>query len=179
MPAITDPAAEEQSFGPAMLALDPRQRAFVIATFVQPGNATAAARAAGYERQSASAVRVQGHRLMNNPKIGAAILELGRTILQTATPQMVKSLMTLALTSSNEEIRRKASVNLLDRAGMTAVINVNHQHSHTLSYDEKLLELERLARLVGLDPARALEGLPAPEPVTTDAVFEVFEETRR
>ncbi len=69
--------ANESDLGPAMRALNPRQRAFVDAMFVLGTDATYAdaARAAGYESDTANALRVQAHRLAHSDKVQAAMRE--------------------------------------------------------------------------------------------------------
>ena len=63
MPGVE--TAPDESWGPAMAALNPKQRAFVLAyVLLTNADATAAARLAGYEDNgSGQSIRVQGFRL--------------------------------------------------------------------------------------------------------------------
>ena len=69
--------ADEEKLGPAMKALNPRQRAFVDAMFVLGMRATYAdaARAAGYKNDSETGLRVQAHRLAHGERVQAAFRE--------------------------------------------------------------------------------------------------------
>jgi hypothetical protein len=71
-------------------------------------------------------------------------------------------------------VRLKAALGGLNRAGLGGEININQNHSVVISFDEKLLELKRLAALAGDDPDKAIEGLVAPQDGTgvTDAEYE-------
>src|SRR5215472_15384220 len=69
---IGDPAVED--LGPAMLALEPRQRRFVLGYLGDPSDHSRCAEAAGYSTKS-DGHRVAAHRMIRNPKIIAAIKE--------------------------------------------------------------------------------------------------------
>jgi hypothetical protein len=66
-----------EALGPAMMALNPRQRAFVVAMFDLGESVTYAdaARRAGYPDNGKSAIWVTGHRLAHSDKIQAALRE--------------------------------------------------------------------------------------------------------
>jgi hypothetical protein len=68
---------QEADLGPAMLALNPRQRGFVLAKFElgdHPSDSECA-RAAGYPATNSEYLKVQAHRLAHSDKIIAAIRE--------------------------------------------------------------------------------------------------------
>jgi phage terminase small subunit len=165
--------ATKQEFGPCMSALNDRQKAFVIAHYQSDGkSATASARAAGYETgQSMNSLKLQAYRLIHSPKVQLAMQEYGRGTFQVWNPAMIKNMAMLALKGKSEQVRQAATADMLNRGGLSAVVNVHHEHQHVISYDEKLLELQRLARLAGDDPQRAIEGLPT----VSDAVYEEVE----
>jgi hypothetical protein len=76
MKTLTVPNSTE-TVGPAMQALNERQRAFVAAMFDIGVNATYtdAARRAGYPDDGGGSIRVQAHRLAHSDKIQAAFRE--------------------------------------------------------------------------------------------------------
>ncbi len=102
--------------------------------------------------------------------------EYGRARLQANAPAYIKELHFLATDRKNvkDEVRLKAALGGLNRAGLGGEININQNHQITISYDEKLLEIRRLAALCGDDPDKAIEGLAAPQdgPGVTDAEYE-------
>lgn len=67
----------DSTLGPAMLALNERQRAFIVAMFDLGAGATyaEAARRAGYPDNGGSAIRVQAHMLAHSEKVQAAFRE--------------------------------------------------------------------------------------------------------
>ncbi len=183
MPSVQYPAgffaevAETGEFGPFMAALLPRQRAFVVAYYAAgDGNATNAARAAGYAEKSPISLRVHAHALLHSPKIQAAMHEYARSRLQANAPAYINELHHLATARKEvkDEVRLKAVLGGLSRAGLGGEININQNHQITISYDEKLSEIKRLAALCGDDPDKAIEGLVAPPDGSTvsDAEFE-------
>lgn len=160
---------ENAEFGPAMMALLPRRRAFVVALFAQGAtNAAGAARAAGYQT-TGTALNVEGHRLLHDPKVQEAMHEFARSRLQADSPEYLRLLRGIARKPGSDQLGAlKLSLAL---AGHTPVVEVHQRHEHVISYDDKLLELQRLARLAGEDPERAVAGL-APPPTVTDAEYE-------
>lgn len=159
---------EGAEFGPAMKKLTTKQQAFVVALFAQGNtNSAGAARAAGYYGTQNS-LNVEGHRQLHNPKVQEAMHEFARARLQADTPEYLRMLRTIAVTRGSDQLGAlKLSLAL---AGHTPVVEVHQKTEITISYDEKLLELQRLARLAGEDPERAVAGL-AP-PTVTDAEYE-------
>jgi phage terminase small subunit len=152
-----------------MAALGPRKRAFVAAMFM-PGvnNATEAARAAGYQA-TGHAMSVEGHRLIHDPKIQAAMFEYSRSRLQARSPVLFRALEEMADAPGAKRLDAvKLSLALI---GHNPVVEVHQRHEVVISYDEKLAELARLARLAGEDPERAVAGL-APPATVTDAEYE-------
>jgi hypothetical protein len=183
MPSLQYPAgffeetATAGEFGPFMSALLPRQRAFIIAYFqAGDGNAKAAAKAAGYAAKSDNSLKVHAYHTLHSPKVQAAMNEWARSRLQANAPAYLKELHYLATDRKavKDEVRLKAALGGLNRAGLGGEININQNHSVVISFDEKLLELKRLAALAGDDPDKAIEGLVAPQDGTgvTDAEYE-------
>ncbi len=65
----------------------------------------------------------------------------------------------MARAAKSETVKLAALESVLNRGGLVAVQKVQVKHEHVLSFDEKLLELQRLARLNGDDPVAAVAGL--------------------
>ena len=174
---IFEEMAKTGEFGPMMRAITARQRAFVIAYFTAgDNNATNAAKAAGYSASSEVSLRVQGYSSLHSPRVQAAMHEYARSRLQARVPSYLRELDYLATDrkSTPPETRLKAALGGLNRAGLGGEININQNVAVTLSFDEKVLELRRLAALAGDDPDKALEGLAplAKAGVVTDAEYE-------
>lgn len=178
----------DSDLGPAMLALNMRQRLFVIAMLDSGSSAsqTNSARLAGYADEGVG-IRVRGHRLAHSPKVQAAILEEASKRLQAGT--LVASGVLLEIASNpkaRDADRLKAAAMILDRGGLGAVSEQRISVTHTDNRAEKLLRVVELARLTGQDP-RALLGSMAdvsdaevveavsPAPLTTLAVAATVE----
>ena len=185
MPSTQYPAsvftevAETGDFGPFMMALTHRQRAFVIAYYAAgDGNGSRAARAAGFSAKSENSLKVHAYHTLHSPKVQAAMNEWGRARLQANAPAYIKELHHLATDRKTvkDEVRLKAALGGLNRAGLGGEININQNHQITISFDEKLMELKRLAALAGDNPDKAIEGLVAPpdDAGISDAEYEEF-----
>ncbi len=121
----TEPAA------PAPEGLTGMQWGFVQA-YVQSGNsnATKAARQAGY---AADNCRQAGYRLMQNPAVQRALMNLTAATLSGHAPMALKTMALLARNGRSEFVRQQAAADILDRAGYKAPDKVQHQHAGTVS----------------------------------------------
>lgn len=97
--------------------LTPQQAAFVDAYVANGGQATAAAKAAGYAQGSA---RVSGNRLLKQDKVLRHIHDRTIAALAAAAPAALNTLERLARSAKSERVRREAASDLLDRVGMRA-----------------------------------------------------------
>jgi len=158
---------DEAGLGPAMLALSPTMRAFVVAK-IQSGCSNAdAARLAGYSAVSPHALEVTGSRLAHDERIQAALLEEGQKLMRTQGP---KSILTLVEIRDNKSLdakdRAKAAVELLNRSGFQATtthqINVEHTHLTDGQKDARIIEL---CRELGLPETEARKMLIAPDKI--------------
>lgn len=177
-----DPIPDSPELGDAMRALQPQQRAFVLA-YVEDGkqNNSAAARAAGYgeasptSEQAKTAAKVAGWRLIHDPKILAAIRELAQTRLSASAFHAANVLVEIAEDVTHKD-RFRAAEMLMNRAGMIVVNEQKVVHEHRVEKRDSILErIEALAKKHGLDPdallARRVEdaqfvevrSLPPPE----------------
>ena len=145
--------------GPAMQALNERQRIFVVALLDQgtKHNQSAAARKAGY-RGKPETIRVMGHQLAHYPKVQAAILEEAKKRLQLGTGAAAALLLeTIGDKKVGRHDRLRAAESVLDRGGLHA----RTEHTVTVTKDrtEKLRDICRLAREFGLDPRQVVGDL--------------------
>lgn len=151
-------------FGPAMRALSERQRLFVLALRGQKRkNHTAAARAAGYGKDSYGALRVRGHALAHNEAIVAALQEEAQRHLDGSAFMAADVLVQIANDPKQPtKERRAAAVALLDRSGHGAAQNINVNKTLVDRTGTAMLgRIEALAKLLGVDPA-VLLGVNAP-----------------
>src|SRR5580704_4917942 len=163
----------DDRLGPAMLALNPRMRAFVIGK-VQGGlDDTAAARAAGYADD-----RKQPWRLAHHEGVQAAILEEGRKLMRAHGPKSILTLVEIRddkLRDAKDRI--KCAIELLNRSGFH-VVSEHHQHEHHhLSEAETDRRILALAAELGLPPEQARLMLVAPAEFERNAqgVYEIVE----
>lgn len=150
---IADPP--ESDLGPAMRALSQSQRRFVLA-LLETGaqDNTVAAGMAGYGGTEGSR-KVAAHRLAHNPKVQAAIKEEADRRLRAGALLAASALVEIAGNSMHKD-RFKASVELLNRAGL--VVRTEHKvivEDNRLS-DEIEQGIIALAQRIGVDPTRLL-----------------------
>lgn len=153
---ITVPPADV--LGPAMRALNERQRAFVCALAVYGGEQTEAYRAAGFNVSTDGAARACASRLANNAMIVEAIKEEALRRLDSASMLAVSTLVELAsVKNPDSKVRLNASNSLLDRIGGFAG---KTEHKIIVKDDRTTQELidfiKTTARENGLDPAKLL-----------------------
>jgi phage terminase small subunit len=156
--------SEDVEFGPAMSALNARQRAFVIALVEHPGLTQArAAEMAGYSASSDGLLRKTGCVLAGSPAVQAAIREEAGKRLHAASliaAGVVVDVMTDESASRTDKLRAAAMV--LDRTGFAAAQNINVNKTVTDQSGAAILSrIRALAEKHGLDP-QALLGRPAP-----------------
>lgn len=176
----TGTIALEVPFGPAMEALNERQRGFVIA-YCTMGYAdkTAAARAAGYkESPNGRGLSTQAQALMHNPRIQAAVVEFGKARLHEMLPNALKALEDIVNQPGHKKQLDAARV-IMNRAGLQERMIVEHTGEILLSAKEKVMEIKQMAKLLGLKPEDVLgqitdvefEDVPAeaePEEIPTE-----------
>jgi hypothetical protein len=157
----------DQDFGPAMRALNERQRGFVMGMIEVPGcSYAAAARRAGYSDTKEGA-KVRGHHLAHNPAVQDAIREEAGKRLNAAS--LTAGGVLLALLTDTKILpkdRIKAAGMLLDRSGFGASQTINVNKTVTRKMDvsaaaQKIAEFrqrfpEQFEKLLGGPPV--LEG---------------------
>lgn len=156
--------SDNPEFGPAMLALTPMMRGFVLALLDQRGRRsnTAAARKAGY-LNTEGGMRVTGHRLSHDARVIAALHEEAGKRLETAA-HIAASVVVDVMTNKDalNKDRLKAAGMLLDRTGFGASQTINVNKTVTRKMDvsaaaQKIAEFrqrfpEQFAKLLGGGP---------------------------
>lgn len=143
--------------GPAMRALsNDLQRRFVYAyTRLGTGDASEAARVAGYTDTKTGAIRVTAHRLMHHKLVMEAIREEAAKRIDGAVVVAISGLIDIAA-DKNHKDRQKAIEGILNRTGFLQSIQ------HNVVVEDKRTERELVefitakAKLHGLDPRTLL-----------------------
>lgn len=161
----TDITLVEEKFGPAMLALAPRHRAFAIAyVTLTHGDATKAAKEAGYPvnkngvplaENGVGGIGVQAHRLLNRPDVLAAIRELVVSRVAGNLPVYVNALEKVAASAQHKD-QVKAIGMLLSRGGLPDITQRDLNINITVSKDQQIAEIRQMAEEMGLDPNKLL-----------------------
>jgi hypothetical protein len=144
--------------GPAMAALSPRQRKYVLAMCAAPlDNPTEWARMAGYRDNGKTAIRVRAWELEHDDRIRAAVFEISRQLLGTvgallATRQLIR------IASDPKEKRHSQAVEaILNRTGFHEKQEVQVTHADLTG--EALIErIRSLANQLGIDPEKLLSA---------------------
>jgi len=169
-------APDEASFGPAMQALNERQRLFVRAMVQFPAaKAAKLARMAGYGVVEGSSTRVMdqiGYRLVHDDKVLAAVHEETEKAIRRGGLVGIAGMIEIA-TDKNSPERLRACIALADRAGFPAKTEHKVVVEHT--DDSRMLAFaERLAGELGIGREKLLgpnviEGKVNGKPATIDA----------
>jgi phage terminase small subunit len=146
--AALEPIAE----GPAMAALNPRQKLFVRALFEAPrkfGAAAFAARAAGYGTPTSTpqVISALSSRLCASPPIQEAIQEESRKYVTTLGPMAVRALKHLLGTPAHRDHGRALGLTMerIAPAQSTHTVNVTHHVvDHTAEAVAQLRMLKNL-----------------------------------
>jgi len=164
---------EDADCGPAMAALPPAQRAFVIGKVRHGLNNAEAAKRAGYaDGPNGGGAKVTGYRLAHTEAIIAAIIEESKKVLKSEGPNSIRTLVEIRDNRKNEaKDRLKAAVELLNRGGLNAVNEHHHLVEHRLTEEQQDKKILALARELGLPDAEARKMLISP-----DAIEGEFEE---
>lgn len=136
-----NPPDEAEDYGPAMLALNERQRIFVLAYLAGGGkSAAAAAFAAGYGKGSRGGLDVQAHRLVHRADVLAGIREESLKRMHAFGPEMFNVIVEIARDKNSPAgERRKSAEAILDRIGLQAV----SEHVVTVQDNRSRAELIR------------------------------------
>ena len=188
MNALVSTENENNALGPAMRALNARQRAFVFALFEEnPGHGAlaAAARRAGYGNPDGSStartMATIASRLADDERVQAAITEITKKRIRREGPAAVAAINEIVSNPGHKD-RLRAATTILERIDPVETkhkIEVTHKADHTKSALEHLEYLLRLGTSeeallaefgpIGLPRLRALLAKPI------DAEFTVIE----
>jgi phage terminase small subunit len=152
----------EAELGPAMRALTPKQRRFVLELQRGPagyGSAVRAVKAAGYgtPTSSSTALRVEAHRVLHNPRVQDALREVGGKIIRAEAFQSIQTTAEIARNAKHKDCL-KANLALMDRGGFGVEtvhhVEVAHEHRHSIAATPEMLErIRQLALAAGLNPS--------------------------
>jgi phage terminase small subunit len=170
---------DETSLGPAMRALTEKQRRFVLELQAGPagyGAAVRAIRAAGYRSGSNTALRVEAHRVLHNPKVQEALREVGGKVIRAEAFEAIRTTAAIARNPKHKDCL-KANLALMDRGGFapetTHHVEVAHSHKHAIEATPAVLErIRQLALAAGLNP----QALPPTIDATPEEVTEAKHE---
>lgn len=139
--------------GPRMQACNERERKFVwFYVTDNDGNATEAARKAGYVDSANGAIQVAGHRLLHRDRVLAAIEEVGRKAFRGLLMPAVRATRKLIENASHQDHAKTVSstlarLGITERTGVDVNVTGEIQHNHTDS------ALNDLRTLIGLGVA--------------------------
>jgi hypothetical protein len=145
--------AEDTEHGPAMRGLTERQQNFVMGALADPeGNPTDWARLAGYTDNGKTGIRVLAHRLMRDPRIEAAIVEIARSHFTTGGAALAANNLLRIARDQKHPKHYDATLAIMNRVGM----HEKSEHVVKVSRpdDQQMLEMvARLANELGVDPS--------------------------
>jgi hypothetical protein len=149
--------------GPAMAALNERQKKFVMAMFEAPrnhGSHAFAVRAAGYGTPTSSKASIAslGYKVANDPKVQLAIAEMSKQYVTTLGPLAVRALKKVLDTPAHRDFGRAIGI-VIERVSpqqSNHVVDVRHDIGPT--FKETAIVMARIAELA----AKFCVTLPAP-----------------
>jgi phage terminase small subunit len=155
----------ELEYGPAMAALNERQRRFVLAMASDPfGSAARWARTAGYS-DTANAAKVSGHHLIHDARIEAAVFEVARACMSVQGPLLAMAGLLRMARDKNHPKHARAIEMLANRVGLHEVQEVR-VHRTDMTGEGLAARIKALAKDLGMDPAQLL-GVNAAGPAGT------------
>jgi hypothetical protein len=160
----------EEEFGPAMRALTPRQRRYVLAMAADPlGTPTGWCRAAGYS-DSSLACKVRGHALSHSVKVARAVSEVATQLLTTYGPMLGIGVVMRIARNDRHPRQLAAATALLDRTGFGV------QTEHRVVVDDvrrdpeaMVQRIREIAGRLGIDAEQLLNGMRRPKLVEHEA----------
>lgn len=166
----------EAELGPAMRALpNDVWRRFVLVcnqpTATGRVNHAQAAHDAGFQTENRSSLAALGHRLAHDERIQAALLEESKRTMGAALPVAMATVIQILLNpAAKDAMKLRAAQILFDRGGIPQRTEHEVVVHHTESRSQMIDRVIRLAKDMGLDPAKLLgqvgETMPAlPAPV--------------
>lgn len=148
VPTVTVPPDDE--LGPAMLALSPTRRRFVMELAHGPsgyGSDVRAARAAGYTGDD-GAVKVSAHKALHNAKVQEALREVGGKLIRASAFAAIRQTERIANDIEHRDCLR-ACLALMDRGGFAV------ETHHTVTVEHKSLDDQALEALHAMRTLKA------------------------
>jgi hypothetical protein len=147
---------DEASLGPAMRELSPLRRQFVLELRYGPsgyGSAIRAARASGLvgKKTTDEAARVTTSRVLHDPKVQAALREVGGAWVTAEAFTAIGNVATIANDQEHRDCLR-ANLALMDRGGFAVETTHHVTVEHKIDYTKQALE--EIARFRALGVAR-------------------------
>jgi phage terminase small subunit len=141
--------------GPAMAALSTDQQRRFVEHYVATGgsNQRASAQAAGYSVGNAAAARVTATRLLQDPKVQAAVSEVAQGYYAGDLPKYTAALRKIAL-NPNHKDQTKVLIWLHQTMGISPITRGEHKITQqvTVTFDRQkaIAELQQLERDRGI-----------------------------
>jgi hypothetical protein len=159
----------DRQWGPAMAALTPKQRNYVLAMASDPfGNPTQWARLAGYSDVKEGA-KVRGHELSHDPNVDAAVKELSKTALGTLGPFLAAAGLLRIARKPDHPDHFKSLLAIANRVGMNETTEHTVKVEHTDLRGDALLErIRALAVRLGVDETKLIGGNAMIESTATE-----------
>lgn len=153
-----------EDFGPEMRKLTDLQRRFVLAMFSSPlSSATRWVKMAGFASSNDNVRRVTAHRLMHDPKIGAAVQEFAGQHLSVVGPALSLGVMMKIARTKGHKDQLKAAAAIANRSGFHEKtehhVTVDHRDQSGAAMVERIKEL---AKVMGVDAAQLLGANAVP-----------------
>lgn len=150
---------DEITLGPAMMALSPMRRKFVMAMAANPlGSATQWAIAAGYSNHKDGA-KVRAFEVMHDPKLEAAVFEFGRTTMAAMGPILATTALLRIVQNPDHPQHLRAAEAILNRVGLHELtehkVTVDHRDQ---TGDAMIERIRALAAKHGMDASALLGG---------------------
>lgn len=144
--------------------LTPLQDAFVDAYIANGGNATNAAKTAGYAAESAEQ---RGYEALQKPHVLAVLRERTERYISSRAPRLLQVIENIAFdNNASAQVRLAAAKDLLDRSGYKAVDKIDVQNNTTQAEREsKLLKLMEIMAANNSLPPALLDRLQGIKPI--------------
>jgi hypothetical protein len=151
----------DESLGPCMRLLTPKQRRFVWELRYGPvgyGSEVRAARAAGYGTPTSSdgSMEVLAHQALHSPRMQDALREVGHRIIRAEAFQSIRNVTAIANDLKHRDCL-KANLALMDRGGFSVETVHNIIVQHKTDYTKQALEELATFRRLGVERARLEE----------------------
>jgi phage terminase small subunit len=153
---VAYPIDADAKLGPAMLALAPMPRQFVLALITTGCSQAGAAQLAGYTG-GPDTLKATGWRLAHDSRIQAAMHEEAQKLIRSTSVLAINVIKEIAESSWIEpQHRLKAAVELLNRSGLSAVTEHKVTVEHVQTEAEQVARIRVMATQLGLDPVKLL-----------------------